>query len=176
MPCLRNAASSEPIADLSLYHHHRSCGDTFARLEALRTHAHGSEETSPKSSATSEWNVEFDLPISLLDRLLASRIVSLDAKIKSIESWQRELEDALSCNPRTLELKRRLALARETLSGQRYSPRRLLRRLTERIGWLSELAVRDFQRSSDIGMPAKRPIGLEAALERWKARDVGSMR
>lgn len=190
MPRPRTDARTEAVAGLPLYH--PSFGDPFARIDVLRTHTSGSQETGSESSATSEWDVEFDLPISLLDRLLVSRIVSLEAKIKSIESWQRELEEAHSRNPRTVELKRRLALARETLSRQpsdvavgktsRHSPLGLLRRISERARRLSECAARGLQRSSGVGSigtssgvrvfgtlrthPAKRLTGPETALER----------
>jgi hypothetical protein len=71
-----------------------------------------------KNGAISGEKIEFDLPLSLLDRLVESRTVPREAKIKSIESWQRELTEYQSNNPRTLELMNRLALAKGTLLGQ----------------------------------------------------------
>jgi hypothetical protein len=62
---------------------------------------------------------EIDLPLSLLRRLVESRIVPTEAKIRSIESWQRELAGYPSNNPRMLDLINRLELAKSAVLGQR---------------------------------------------------------
>ena len=61
--------------------------------------------------------MKLDLPIPLLDRLLASRIVPLQAKIRAIDSWQDELTEANSDDPRVLELRERLAMAHAFLKN-----------------------------------------------------------
>jgi len=40
-----------------------------------------------------------NLPLTLLDRLLGSAVVPLEAKLKAIESWRRELADAALSEP-----------------------------------------------------------------------------
>jgi len=70
------------------------------------------------SQGKNQTKSEVVLPLSLLDRLVESRIVSREAKIKSIESWQRELSECPPNNPPALELMRRLALAKSALLGQ----------------------------------------------------------
>ena len=55
--------------------------------------------------------MRFDLPIPLLDRLLASCIVPLEAKIRAIDSWRDELIKANSVDPHVLELQERLRQA-----------------------------------------------------------------
>jgi hypothetical protein len=62
---------------------------------------------------------EFDLPLALLDRLLASRIVPLQAKIRAVDSWRDELKEARSIDPRARELDERLAMACAFLKKQR---------------------------------------------------------
>ena len=69
-------------------------------------------------TANFDTEVEFDLPVSVLDRLIKSRIVPREAKLKSIESWQRELAECSSNSRRTLELANRLALAKNYLVGR----------------------------------------------------------
>jgi hypothetical protein len=54
---------------------------------------------------------KFDLPLPLLDRLLASRVVPLQAKINAIDRWRDELTEADSIDPRVRELENRLAMA-----------------------------------------------------------------
>ena len=99
--------------------------------DLIRLHVIRPGRLNRKNDASSQRGVEFDLPLSLLDRLIESRIVSYEAKIKSIESWQRELADLQSDNPRTLDLEYRLALAKRALTRQRPVFAR------PRIGWLS---------------------------------------
>jgi len=65
-------------------------------------------------------DAEFDLPPSILDRLLASEIVPLAAKIKAVESWRLEVAEAHSRNPNTLALQRRLAAASRLLRRQKW--------------------------------------------------------
>jgi hypothetical protein len=62
---------------------------------------------------------EFDFPRPLLDRLLASEIVPLQAKIEAIRSWRGELAQAHSLDPRTRELQHCLAKAHWLLRRQR---------------------------------------------------------
>jgi hypothetical protein len=52
-----------------------------------------------------------NLPLSLLDRLLASEIVPLEAKLSAIESWRRELADAAPPDTMLDALSSRLAHA-----------------------------------------------------------------
>jgi hypothetical protein len=54
---------------------------------------------------------KFDLPLALLDRLLASRIVPHQAKIEAIDRWRDELIEAKSIDPHASELEERLAMA-----------------------------------------------------------------
>jgi hypothetical protein len=55
------------------------------------------------------------LPLTLLDRLIASRLVPLDAKLAAIEGWRRELATLRSLNPMQAQLYQRLTRARQKL-------------------------------------------------------------
>jgi hypothetical protein len=58
---------------------------------------------------------KLDLPISLLDRLLASRIVPLQAKLEAVARWRDELTEAASVEPRARQLQQHLAMAYASL-------------------------------------------------------------
>jgi hypothetical protein len=62
---------------------------------------------------------KFNLPLSLLDRLLKSTVVPLEAKIKAVERWRLEIAEAHSSAPAIRELRSRLAHARHFLELQR---------------------------------------------------------
>ena len=62
---------------------------------------------------------KLDLPISLLDRLLASRIVPLQAKLEAIARWREELSEAASVEPRARQLQQHLAMAYAALRKAR---------------------------------------------------------
>jgi hypothetical protein len=63
---------------------------------------------------------------SLVDRLLASRLVPREAKLAAIESWRRELASAALHSPFHHQLEHRLAEASTLLA----SPRSLLEAMT----------------------------------------------
>jgi hypothetical protein len=75
--------------------------------------AGAAQHSAPKGDA----GTAVDLPPVILERLLASRIVPLDAKLKAIESWRREVAE--SRDPQARELERRLAAAYRSLQFQR---------------------------------------------------------
>jgi hypothetical protein len=62
---------------------------------------------------------KLDLPLSLLDRLLQSRIVPLQAKIEAVTRWQDELTEAASVDPLAIQLEQRLASAYASLRQAR---------------------------------------------------------
>jgi len=114
-----------------------------------------------KLDTANDTEVEFDLPVSVLDRLIKSRIVPREAKLKSIESWQRELAECSSNSRRTLELANRLALAKNSLVG------RPLRAAIERPFGLTARMLRWWNTdrselaSAHAGRPAPRRDQLE---------------
>ena len=58
---------------------------------------------------------KLDLPISLLERLRASRIVPLQAKLEAVGRWRDELTEAASVDPRARQLQQHLAIAYASL-------------------------------------------------------------
>ena len=61
-----------------------------------------------------------DFPPELLERLLASRIVPVQAKIEAIQSWRRELAEADCHDVRVHELEEGLARAERMLKRQTF--------------------------------------------------------
>ena len=61
--------------------------------------------------------VKLDLPVPLLERLLASRVVPLQAKIEAIARWRDELMEAKSIDPRASELEKLLSMALTSLAS-----------------------------------------------------------
>jgi hypothetical protein len=60
---------------------------------------------------------KLDLPVPLLERLLASRVVPLQAKIEAIARWRDELMEVKSIDPRASELEERLSMALTSLAS-----------------------------------------------------------
>jgi hypothetical protein len=60
---------------------------------------------------------KLDLPVPLLERLLASRVVPVRAKIEAIARWRDELMEVKSIDPRASELEERLSMALTSLAS-----------------------------------------------------------
>jgi hypothetical protein len=58
---------------------------------------------------------------TLVNRLLASRLVPREAKLAAIESWRRELASASWRGPLHARIERRLAEASRLLASPRYA-------------------------------------------------------
>jgi hypothetical protein len=99
---------------------------------------------------------EFDFPLSILARLLASEIVPLKAKIKAVESWRREVAEARSNAPGTCKLEKHLATASRFLKQQRLKSM-VLRALCWSIGCLrwrwTERTTRSGGRAQEADVP-----------------------
>jgi hypothetical protein len=96
-----------------------------------------------------------DLPLSLLDQLLVSEIVPLEAKIKSIESWQEELAEVRSPSAAQVELEKHLAAAKRLLLNELNRPSRLSSLVGRIRHWGERLALMSRRAHSKAVAPAR---------------------
>src|SRR5262245_16175027 len=106
--------SDSPISDLSRRRQVLWQRQASWPREASRPSRASERDRTPSVSADGGSSHDV-LPLALLERLLASKIVPRDAKLAAIERWRHELAEARSLDPFRRKLDERLAEASRSL-------------------------------------------------------------